>query len=85
MRVVEKKQSPYTDLVIKETRFLTHKQSSDLLRISQQCGCGVGLSLAEDLRWLATDEPNQLPQEEMLRLRVGAFGHHTGIYGGNQN
>merc|ERR1711871_143134 len=59
MRVVEKKQSPYTDLVIKETRFLTHKQSSDLLRISQQCGCGVGLSLAEDLRWLATDEPNQ--------------------------
>ena len=68
MRVVEKLTAPYPDLTVKDTRFLTHKQSSDLLRISQQCGCGIGLSLAEDLRWLSTDEPNKLPQEELERL-----------------
>ena len=77
--------SPHHDLTVKETRFLTHKQSSDLLRISQQCGCGVGLALPEEIRWLATDEPEKLPQEEMDRLHIGTFGHHEGIYGPNQN
>jgi predicted sulfurtransferase len=83
MRCISRKK--HHDLTVKETRFLTHKQSSDLLRISQQCGCGVGLALPEEIRWLATDKPEKLPQEEMDRLHIGTFGHHEGIYGPNQN